>query len=98
VSVAFAIPAGTPHRCQAGGGKGCVPYGLVLLLGSIGLPLYFVVLSGAPSRMKWLVGALACLCLALVLWFPRFAILRTLLQLTVCLVVIVYLKVHPYGV
>jgi hypothetical protein len=48
--------------------------------------------------MKWLVGALACLCLALVLWFPRFAILRTLLQLTVCLVVIVYLKVHPYGV
>jgi hypothetical protein len=48
--------------------------------------------------MKWMVGALACVCLALVFWFPRLAIVRTLLQLTVSLVVIVYLKVHPYGV
>jgi hypothetical protein len=44
--------------------------------------------------MKWLVGALACLCFALVLWFPRLAILRTLLQLTVCLVGLAYELSH----
>ena len=74
-----------------------MPYGLVLLFGSIGLPVYFVVISRAPPRMKWLVGTLACLSLALVFCFPRFIILRTLVQLIVCLVVITYLKVHPYG-
>lgn len=75
-----------------------MPYGLVLLFASIGLPVYFVVLSSAPSRMKWLVGALACLCIALVFWFPRLVVVRTLLQLVVCLVVLLYLKVRPYGV
>jgi uncharacterized membrane protein YbaN (DUF454 family) len=48
--------------------------------------------------MKWLVGALACLCIALVFWFPRLVVVRTLLQLVVCLVVLLYLKVRPYGV
>ena len=85
-------------RRQVAGKKAGVPYGLVLLVGSIGLPFYFVAFSSAPSRMKWVVGALACLSLVLVFWFPQLVVLRTLVQLAVCLVVIVYLKVHPYGV
>ncbi len=48
--------------------------------------------------MKWVVGTLACLSLALAFWFPRLVVLKTLVQLAVCLVVIIYLKVHPYGV
>ena len=75
-----------------------MPYGLVLLFGSIGLPFYFVALSSAPPRMKWMVGTVACLSLALAFWFPRFVVLKTLVQLAVCCVVIIYLKVHPYGV
>jgi hypothetical protein len=78
--------------------KARVPYGLVLLFASIGLPFYFVALSSAPSRMKWVVGTLACLSLALAFWFPQFVVPKTLVQLAVCSVVIIYLKVHPYGV
>ena len=75
-----------------------MPYGIVLLLASIGLPLYFVALSSAPSRVKCVVGSLACLGVVLSHWFPRLVILGTVVQLAVCLVVLIYLKVHPYGV
>jgi hypothetical protein len=72
-------------------------YGLILLAASIGLPFYVVVISSASARAKCVVGTLACVSLALTFWFPGFPVLRTLAQLTVCVVVIVYLKVHPYG-
>lgn len=71
-----------------------MPYSLVSLVAAILLSLRYLALPEATPRSKLLVGGTSLGYLAIWLWRPAWRITAILLELSVSLYVLVYLKLH----
>lgn len=71
-----------------------MPYGLIPLIGSIALAIYFLMLDDTTLRARIAVAGVVTF--SLVLWwnFPRWSLLATLLQVVVGIYVLLHLRLR----